>query len=56
MPIATNGEYNGNKTIVLKWDENDKYPFSFGVGKARLILACIAEIQKFVDENPKKQS
>ena len=32
------GEYNGNPVIILKRDENDKYPFRFGVGKAQLII------------------
>jgi hypothetical protein len=31
-------EFKGNKIIVLKRSEEDKYPFSFGVGKAKLIL------------------
>jgi hypothetical protein len=53
---ATIGEYKGHKTLSLVEDgaaPSDKYPpFSFGVKKAKLILAHINEIQKFVDENP----
>ena len=52
---ATIGEYKGFKTIALSeaGAETGKYPpFSFGVKKAKLILAHIPEIQKFVDENP----
>ena len=52
---ATIGEYKGFKTIALSEPgaETGKYPpFSFGVKKAKLILAHIPEIQKFVDENP----
>lgn len=44
-------EYNGKPIIVLRRDENDKFPFSFGLVKARLILENIEEIKKFVVEN-----
>lgn len=44
-------EYKGKPLIVIKRSEDDKYPFSFGVGKARLILENIEEIKKFVEEN-----
>jgi hypothetical protein len=44
-------EYKGKPLIVIKRNEDDKYPFSFGVGKARLILENIEEIKKFVEEN-----
>jgi len=45
------GEYKGKPLLIIKRDENDKYPFSFGMGKARLILENIEEIKKFVEEN-----
>jgi hypothetical protein len=46
-------EYKGNQILVLKRNEEDKYPFSFGVGKAKLILENLVEIEKFVKENEK---
>lgn len=46
-------EYKGKPIIVIKKDENDQYPFSFGLNKARLILENIEEIKKFVEENNK---
>ena len=46
-------DYKGNKIISLKRTEDDKYPFSFGIGKARRILDNIEEIKKFVADNPK---
>ena len=49
--IAERGEYKGSKVLVLKRDENDKYPFSFGLAKAKLILEHVEDIQEFVDEN-----
>lgn len=47
-------EYKGKPIIVLKRSEDDKYPFSFGVSKAKLILENIDEIKKFVEENQGK--
>ena len=44
-------EYKGKPILVLKRSEEDKYPMSFGLGKAKLILENLAEIQKFVEEN-----
>ena len=44
-------EYNGKPIIILRRDENDKFPFSFGLNKARLILENLEEIKKFVAEN-----
>jgi len=44
-------EYKGKPIIVIKRNEEDSYPFSFGVAKAKLILENIEEIKKFVEEN-----
>jgi len=53
MAIVEFGEFNGNKTIVLKRSEDDRFPFQFGVSKAALILEHIEDIKKFVEENKK---
>lgn len=47
-------EYKGNKMISLMEKEEDRFPFTFGVKKAKLILAHIEEIRKFVDEYKKE--
>ena len=47
-------EFKGKPIIVLKRNEEDKFPFSFGLSKAKLILENIDEIRKFVEENDKK--
>lgn len=44
-------EFKGNKVIILKRDANDKYPFSFGLSKAKLIMEHIGDIKKFVEDN-----
>ena len=51
--IVERGEFKGKPILILKRDEEDKYPFSFGMTKAKLIMDNIAEIKKFVDENSK---
>lgn len=43
------GEYKGHVLLVLNPDS--KYPFQFGVAKARLILENLAYIQAFVREH-----
>lgn len=46
-------EFKGRPMLVIKNDENDKFPFSFGLGKAKKIVASIEEIKKFVEDNDK---
>ena len=45
------GEYKGKPLLIIKRNEDDKFPFSFGLNKARMILENIDEIKKFVEEN-----
>ena len=47
-------EFKGRPVIKLKRSEEDTYPFTFGLGKARLILENIKEIEAFVKENGEK--
>lgn len=42
-------EYKGNPLILLNPDS--KWPFSFGIGKAKMVLNNISFIQRFVDSN-----
>ncbi len=44
------GEFKGNKLIILKRSEEDTYPFSFGKGKAKLIVENFEAIKKFAEE------
>ena len=50
MAIVERTEFKGNKILVLKRDANDNFPFSFGKGKAKLIVEAFDEIKKFVEE------
>ncbi len=47
--VAKIGEYKGHKTISLMKSEDDSYPFTFGIGKAKLILENLDEIKKFAE-------
>lgn len=49
--MVERSEYKGKPVLIMKRDENDKYPFVFGLSKARLILENYEEIQRFVADN-----
>ena len=51
MAIVERSEFKGKPMLVIKRNEDDKYPFSFGMSKAKLILENLEEIKKFVEEN-----
>lgn len=53
MSIVSESEFKGNPMIVIKNDEEDKFPFQFGLKKAKLILENIEDIKKFVEKNDK---
>jgi hypothetical protein len=44
-------EFKSKPVLILKRTEDDKYPFSFGMGKAKLIVENYEAIQAFVKEN-----
>ena len=44
-------EFKGKPVLIIKRNEDDKYPFAFGLSKAKLILENLEEIKKFVAEN-----
>lgn len=52
--MIEHGEFRGHKMLILKRDKDDKYPFQFGAGKAKLIVDHIEEIKKFLAENALK--
>ncbi len=56
MAIIERSEFKGKPTLVIRRNEEDKYPFSFGLSKAKLILENIEEIKKFVADNPSKDA
>lgn len=52
MP-ATESEFKGNPMLVLSQGPDDRFPFQFGLKKAKLILENIDEIKKFVEKHSK---
>ena len=52
---VTIGEYKGSPVITLPLSADGKFPFTFGLGKAKTILKYLGEIKKFVDEYDKKK-
>ena len=48
-------EFRGNPIIILKRDDKDKFPFQFGLSKAKLILQHIQQIQDFVQHYTAEQ-
>ncbi len=44
-------EFKGRPVLIIRRDENDKYPFTFGLSKAKLILENYEEVKKFVQDN-----
>ena len=49
--VVERGEFRGKPVLILKRSEDERYPFSFGLNKAKLILEHIEDIKKFVEEN-----
>ena len=54
--IVERSEYKGKPILVIKRSEDERFPFSFGMAKARMILESIEEIKKFVADNEKTSS
>jgi len=52
-PKVTIGEYKGNAVITLPTTADGKYPFTFGVTKAKAILKYLDDIRRFVELNDK---
>jgi dUTPase len=50
MSEAVQSEYKGSPMIILRNSSQDQFPFQFGVRKAKLVLAHIEDIRKFVQQ------
>jgi len=50
VAIIEESEYKGNPMIVLKRTAEDRYPFQFGLNKAKLILESFEEIKAWVEK------
>jgi hypothetical protein len=48
MSIFGEGEFKGRAVITIKRNDDDKYPFTFGLAKAKLIVDHFEEIREWV--------
>ncbi len=48
MALVEESEFKGNPMIVLKRSPEDKYPFQFGLSKAKLVVECLEDIKAWV--------
>lgn len=48
MAVVEESEYKGNPMIVLRRSAEDRYPFQFGLSKAKLVLDAVDEIKAWV--------
>jgi len=48
--VVGRGSYKDAPLITLKRFEGDRFPFSFGLGKAKLVLGAVEDIRRFVAE------
>lgn len=51
MSEVLESEYKGAKMLVIRQGPEDRFPFQFGLKKARLILEHIEAIRAFVSRN-----
>jgi hypothetical protein len=51
MSEVSESEFKGKPMLVIKATPEDKFPFQFGLKKAKLILEHVEEIKKFVDKH-----
>jgi len=52
MAEVLEGDYKGNAMLIIRQTSQDKFPFQFGLKKAKLILEHVDEIKKFVAKYP----
>jgi hypothetical protein len=51
MSEVSESEYKGNPMLVIKSSPEDKFPFQFGLKKAKLILEHVEDIKQFVSKH-----
>ncbi len=50
------GEYKGHKLLILSKGPDDKFPFQMGLTKAKLVLANLDDVRKFVAQEERNKS
>lgn len=54
MSEVTEGDYKGTPMLIIRSTPQDKFPFQFGIKKARLILDHLDDIREFVEKHAGK--
>ncbi len=52
---ATIAEFKGNPVISLPVSGSMRYPFTFGLNKAKAIIQYLDDIKKFIEEQEAKK-
>lgn len=50
MAIVKHSEYKGRPIISIARDDEDRFPFQFGLAKAKLVLDNLGAVRKFVEK------
>lgn len=53
MTEVLEGDYRGQPMLIMRQNETDRFPFQFGLRKARLILEHLDDIEEFVVKHTK---
>jgi hypothetical protein len=53
MAVVEESDFKGNAMIVLKRSPEDRYPFQFGLSKAKLVVDAIEDIKAWVEKQEK---
>jgi hypothetical protein len=56
MSEVLEGDYRGNAMMIIRQSPQDKFPFQFGVKKARLIVEHLEEIKRFLVKHDQEVS
>jgi hypothetical protein len=46
--VVERGSYSGQPTLSIRRGAGDRYPFTFGLAKAKMMIAMVEEIKAFV--------
>ncbi len=52
MTEILEGDYRGNAMLIIRQTPQDKFPFQFGLKKAKLIVEHLEDIKKFIAKQP----
>jgi len=56
MAVIEEREFKGNPMIALRRSPEDRYPFQFGLSKAKLVVEAIEDIKIWVEKMEAKKA